>query len=76
MSFKQNWKTKHHYCHSCGEVFEEHEGRIIQLRDKGPQLFLCKEHYHRIPKHIPIEQERRWYDGIRKKCIQSDGEKR
>ncbi len=67
---------KQQYCHTCGEVFLEEEGRILHLKDMGKELFFCEEHYHRIPKHIPIEQERRWYDATRKKNIQSDGEKR
>ncbi len=67
---------KHLYCYTCGVLFMEEEGRVLHLNDGGPDLFFCKEHYHRIPKHIPIEQERRWYVATRKKNIQSDGEKR
>lgn len=78
MSFKPSWQVKQKYCYTCGEVFMEDEGMYLRFRDgkSPPDLFFCKEHYHRIPNHIPIEQERRWYDATRKKNIQSDGEKR
>jgi hypothetical protein len=75
MSFRNSWGFKQHYCYTCGNVFLEDEGMLVKLRDRA-ELFFCDKHFHKIPSHIPDEQERRWYDALRKKSIQSDGEKR
>ena len=77
-SFSHRRKEKSQdYCHICGEVnFADDLRRVHLGRKFKDSILLCGECYVKVPNYIPNEQERRWYDGVRKKNIQSDDQNR